>query len=74
MTVTLKLDPDMEESLIARARARGVRVDDYLHELVAKEARLHVWAEPQPVQVRFQKLSDLLLHSPFAGANLDLER
>jgi len=31
-------------------------------------------AEPRPIQKQFDNLSDLLLNSPFAGADLDLER
>jgi hypothetical protein len=74
MTVTLNLNPDVEKGLMARAHARGVSLDDYLQELVAKEAGLTVGAEPFPNHVRFDNLSDLLLNSPFAGADLDLER
>jgi hypothetical protein len=59
---------------MARAHARGVSLDDYLQELIAKEAGLPVAADPRPIQKRFDNLSDLLLNSPFAGANLDLER
>jgi len=74
MTVTLNLDPEVEKGLMARAQARGVSLDDYIQELVAKEAGLAVASEPRPIQKRFDNLSDLLLNSPFAGANLDLER
>jgi hypothetical protein len=31
-------------------------------------------AEPGPIHKRFDSLSELLLNSPFARANLDLER
>lgn len=74
MTVTLSLNPEVEKGLLARARARGVSLDDYLQELVVREAGLPGTSEPRPVQERFKNLSDLLLNSPFAGANLDLER
>jgi hypothetical protein len=74
MTVTLNLDPEVEKGLMARAHARGVSLDDYLQELVAKEAGLPIAAEPRPIHKRFDNLSDLLLNSPFARANLDLER
>jgi hypothetical protein len=74
MTVTLSLNPEVERGLLARARARGVSLDDYLQELVAREAGLPGAAEPRPALERFDNLSDLLLNSPFAGANLDLER
>jgi hypothetical protein len=74
MTVTLNLDPEVEKGLMARAHARGVSLDDYIQELVAKEASLPVAVEPPPIHKRFDNLSDLLLNSPLAGANLNLER
>ena len=74
MTVTLNLNSEVEKGLSARAHARGVSLDDYIQELVAREAGLPVAAEPCPTHERFDNLSELLLNSPFAGANLDLER
>ena len=74
MNVTLNLKPEIEKGLKARAQARGVSPDDYLQELVAKEAGVPVATEQRPIQKRFDNLSDLLLNSPFAGADLDLER
>ena len=71
MNVTLSLNAEVEKSLRARAKARGVSLDDYLQELVTREAVVLSAAEG-PKQ--FDNLSDLLLNSPFAGANLDLER
>ncbi len=75
MNVTLSLNPEIEKTLIARAQARGLSLDAYLQELVAGEAmaRLSIQIHGR-VQERFDNLSDLLLNSPFAGANLDLER
>ncbi len=72
MNVTLSLNPEVEKGLIARAHARGVSLDEYLEELVAREVGLPA-AEPRPAH-RFDNLSDLLLNSPFAGANLNLDR
>jgi hypothetical protein len=74
VNVTLNLNPDVEKGLMARAHARGVSLDDFLQELVAREAGLAGEVEVGPTQKRFDNLSDLLLNSPFAGANLDLER
>jgi hypothetical protein len=74
MNVTLNLNPEVEKGLLARAQARGVSLDDYLQELVAREAGLPGGAEPRPAHERFDNLSDLLLNSPFAGADLNLER
>jgi len=74
MTVTLSLTPEVEKGLMERALARGVSLDDYLQELVAREAGLPRGAETRSDQKQFDNLSDLLLSSPFAGANLNLER
>jgi len=74
MNVTLSLNPEIEKCLLARAQARGLSLDDYLQELVAREAGLPGAAGPGPAHERYDNLSDLLLSSPFSGANLDLER
>jgi hypothetical protein len=73
MDITLSLNPEVEKGLLVRAHARGVSLDDYLLEIVAREAGLPA-VEDIPVHKRFDNLSDLLLNSPFAGADLDLER
>ena len=74
MNVTLTLNPEIERGLIARAQARGVSLNDYLQEVFTREAGLAVAAALGPNHQRFENLSDLLLNSPLAGANLDLER
>jgi hypothetical protein len=74
MTVTLSLDPEVERGLLARAQALGVSLDDYLRDLVAREAGMFSATAMRPEHQRFDNLSDLLLSSPFAGANLNLER
>lgn len=71
MTVTLNLNPEVEKGLTARAHERGVSLDDYLQEIVARAAG--VPASP-PSSTKAKNLSDLLLNSPFAGASLNLER
>lgn len=53
MNVTLNLNPEVEKGLTARAHARGVSLDDYLHELIAREAGMSAAAEPRPVHERF---------------------
>ncbi len=73
MDVKLSLNPEMEKGLLARAHARGVSLADYLQEIVAREASLPT-DQDLPAHKRFDNLSDLLLNSPFAGANLDLEQ
>lgn len=74
MNVTLSLNPEVEKNLLARAHERGVSLDDYLQELVAREAGVPVATEKAPFHKQAANLSDLLLNSPLAGANLDLER
>ncbi len=74
MNVMLSLDPETERSLLVRARARGVSLDEYLQEIVAREAGVSVPVESRRAPERFHNLSDLLLNSPFAGADLDLDR
>ncbi len=69
MTVTINLPPEKEAALKAQARAHGLSVEEWL--LVLAE---HAAGEPAPAGKRFDNLSDLLLNSPFAGANLNLER
>jgi hypothetical protein len=59
MNVTLTLNPEVEKGLLARAQARGVSLDDYLQELITKEAGSPVAAaESHPAQKRFDYLSD----------------
>ena len=72
MNVTLSLKPEVERNLTALANAQGMSLDEYLQELVAREAGLSADDKQPPKQ--FDNLSDLLLNSPLAGANLDLER
>ena len=75
MTVTLSLNPEVEKGLLARAHQRVVSLDEYLQELVAREAGASAPPDPRPAaHERFDNLSDLLLNSPFAGADLNLER
>ena len=38
MNVTLSLNPEVEKALMARAQERGVSLDAYLQEIVAREA------------------------------------
>ncbi len=71
MTVTLNLNSEVEKGLTARARERGVSLDDYLQEIVTREAGVPV---SSPSSTKAKNLSDLLLNSPFAGAGLNLER
>ena len=69
MTVTINLPPEKEAALKAQAQAHGLTVEEWLLEL----AELAV-DQTAAADTKFDNLSDLLLNSPFAGANLNLER
>jgi len=75
VNVTLNLNPEVEKDLMARAHARGISVEDYIQELVAKEAGSEAaGVDQRPIDQRFANLSDLLLNSPFARSDLNLDR
>jgi len=38
MNITLKLEPEVEKTLLARAQERGLTLDQYLNDLVKREA------------------------------------
>jgi hypothetical protein len=69
MTVTINLSPEKERALKAQAEADGVSLEEWLLRLAEREVR-----ELSPSPRGFENLSDLLLASPFAGANLNLDR
>jgi plasmid stability protein len=71
MNLTITLPDEEVPALKARATARGVSAEQYALEVLEQD--LAAAAEPRTAR-RFDNLSDLLLSSPFAGANLDLER
>jgi hypothetical protein len=78
MNMNIEISPEVKKGLLARAHERGVSLDDYLQEIMAREAGLPAGAAPSSADAAFRakadNLSDLLLSSPFAGANLNLER
>ena len=39
MTITLNLDPDIEQGLLAQAQAKGLSITDYVEELIEQQAR-----------------------------------
>ena len=40
MSITLDLQPEIEQGLLAQARAKGVSLTDYVQEIVAREAHV----------------------------------
>jgi hypothetical protein len=69
MTVTINLPPETEKALKAQAKAQGLTMEDWLLRLAERAAE-----QPAEAKKRFDNLSDLLLASPLAGADLNLER
>jgi plasmid stability protein len=71
MNLTIALPDEEVQSLKAKATARGVSAEQYALEVLEQ----HLAADAQRTAPRrFDNLSDLLLNSPFAGANLNLDR
>ena len=76
MAVTIHLPADQEAALQEQARAQGLTVEAWLLDLVARaiDEGFPAAAPPTGRQQQPANLSELLLHSPFAGADLNLER
>ena len=70
MNLTIELPDQDVQVLKAKATARGVSAEQYALEVLEHDLADNL----RPAPRRFNNLSDLLLNSPFAGANLDLER
>ena len=50
MTITLDLQPEVERGLLAQATARGVSLDDYVKEIVVREAHVSPDSAPRTGQ------------------------
>lgn len=50
MTITLNLQPEIERGLLKRAQAKGVSLNDYVREIVVREARVHMADAEQPAR------------------------
>jgi hypothetical protein len=44
MTITLEIQPEIEKGLLAQAEARGMSINDFVRQIVVREA--HVSTEP----------------------------
>ena len=71
MNLTITLPDEEVPVLKARATARGISAEQYALQVLEQDLAA---AKPQPTHRGFDNLSDLLLSSPFAGADLDLGR
>lgn len=72
MTITLDLEPEIEEGLRTQAQARGVSLSDYVKEIVEREAHA---AEPAEVP-RAKNLVELFapIRGLFGDGELDFSR
>ena len=68
MSITVEITPEEQAAFSARAAQEGMSVAEWLRKLAKASA-----APPLPT-LRRDNLADLLLDSPFAGSELDLER
>jgi Arc/MetJ-type ribon-helix-helix transcriptional regulator len=73
--VNIEINPETER-LVREELGRGHfrSVDDLIVTAVSAWRERNLTAEEKPTSITAGNLSDLLLHSPFAGADLDLER
>ena len=56
------------------AKASGLPLETFAEQVLLERIHSTTAKGPCPEPRRFENLSDLLLNSPFAGANLDLTR
>ena len=68
MSTTIELSAEEEAAYAAQAAAEGLSLEAWLKKLANQHA------VPQLPPMRADNLTDLLLDSPFAGSELDLER
>jgi hypothetical protein len=71
MSIILELRPEIEQELHAQAAARGVSLNDFLREVVTRQA-LSV-SESGPAS-EAKNLAELFENSPFRGLDIDFER
>lgn len=76
MAVTIHLPPEQEAAIEQQARSHGLTVEAWLLDLAARAIEAGTLPAELPAGRRQPpaNLSELLLHSPFAGADLNLER
>ena len=57
-----------------KAKASGLPLETFAEQVLLERIYSSTGGGPRPEPRPFENLSDLLLNSPFAGANLDLTR
>jgi hypothetical protein len=70
MNLTIELPDQDVQVLKAKATACGVSAEQYALEVLEQDLAA---TETRPAPRQFDNLSDLLLGSPFAGANLNID-
>jgi hypothetical protein len=70
MTITLNLQPEDERGLLAQAQLRGLSLQDYVEQIVMRQAHVAETAAAPP----HGNLHEFFMNSPLRGAGLDLER
>jgi plasmid stability protein len=73
MTLKLDIPKDTEAGLLAQAHAHGLSLEDYARQVLESAAVPNQRTGKPEAQPR-KNLAQLLTESPFAGADLDLER
>jgi hypothetical protein len=73
MTLTLDLTPDIEQSLLAQAQAKGVSITEYVEQIIAQEVLQTAPVSSAPVS-QARNLVELFANSPFKGLDIEFER
>ena len=74
MTITIELQPEIEQDLVTRAQARGVSLSDYVMDLVTREAHVSEVPNAGISAPEAKNLVELFANSPFKGLNMEFER
>jgi len=74
MTITLDLNPEIERGLLVQAQAHGVSLEQYVQEMVAREANNSLAAVTESPGSKAENLVELFANSPFKGLSMEFER
>jgi hypothetical protein len=71
MSITIELEPIIEQKLRAQAHANGVSLADYVHQIVTRKAQA---SRSSGHTDEASNLAELFAQSPFRGLNIEFER
>jgi hypothetical protein len=74
MSITLELQPEVEQGLLSQAQARGVTLVEYVQEIVVRQAHVSVAAQASAPESEAKNLVELFAASPFKGLSMEFER